>query len=38
MSTTLAHGPEPSYCVGRILPGKPLSPSPVGNLLEVRVG
>ena len=26
MSTTLAHGPEPSYCVGRILPGKPLSP------------
>ena len=27
MSTTLAHGPEPSYCVGRILPGKPLSPS-----------
>jgi hypothetical protein len=26
MSTTPAHGPEPSYCVGRILPGKPLSP------------
>jgi hypothetical protein len=27
MSTTLAHGPEPSYCVGRILPAKPLPPS-----------
>ena len=25
MSTTPAHGPEPSYCVGRILPPKPLT-------------
>ena len=27
MSTTPAHGPQPSYCVGRILPTKPLTPS-----------
>jgi hypothetical protein len=27
MSTTPAHGPGPSYCVGRILPAKPLTPS-----------
>ena len=29
-------GPEPSYCVGRTLLSKPLTPVPMGNLLELR--